>query len=678
MEFTQISDFKEYVLALFENVENHIFFISSSDAHVPQNCRKHKLELLKTLGLKTDLQNTYRYSFLAVIDSGEVKIEQCSENEKLSVVYEFGDHNAEITSQGFNAMPKTNSPISIAINDVEYAVNQRGLNIVVWDKTEDCVIDSVVFDTFGADNITRMPIKYDIKSLCNAYKLVCEMSIYSSELANKYNKIISGDKLHASDHLEYLSENGIFLAKTAELINNGVTVIAFEHTTVNELTNPIEWEKICRINNINGYLKQNLDKYFEISGMSKIYSKEVFDNILRNPLYSRKVKNYNQYVECKSEYVNVDSFGQRPTESLPEAPYKTIYIFGNSIGNTWEMADCHTLTNQLQELVKDKYRVVNHSIAGTGFDNAGQKMLDIEFETGDVAIFIWSKGSYSTVKNDLIHIGIPMIGLFSSFNAPHLDEIFFDWQHPNPNGYKIIANVMNEKIRQCTATMQNVRNNKMFTFPRKTHKQSSAPEELKEWLKEISGLRPRTGGIVMNCNPFTLGHRYLIEQSAAKVDKLFIFVVEEDKSIFPFADRIELVRRGTEDLPNVTVLPSGSYIISSLTFTDYFEKSEHQERVIDPSMDVEIFGEHIAPTLGITVRFAGEEPLDNITRQYNEAMARILPRYNVEFEVIPRKEQDGEVISASRVRKLLGDKDFDAISRIVPSTTLDYLKKHYT
>lgn len=134
------------------------------------------------------------------------------------------------------------------------------------------------------------------------------------------------------------------------------------------------------------------------------------------------------------------------------------------------------------------------------------------------------------------------------------------------------------------------------------------------------------------------------------------------------------MRRGTADLKNITVLPSGKYIISSLTFTAYFEKSEHQDRVIDPSMDVELFGTYIAPALGITVRFAGEEPLDNITRQYNETMAKILPRYGIEFEEIPRKEQDGEVISASRVRKLLKTKDFAEIAKIVPPTTLEYLK----
>ncbi len=198
--------------------------------------------------------------------------------------------------------------------------------------------------------------------------------------------------------------------------------------------------------------------------------------------------------------------------------------------------------------------------------------------------------------------------------------------------------------------------------------------QLDSYLEEIAPLRPKIGSIVMNCNPFTLGHRYLVEYAAARCSQLFIFVVEEDRSDFPFADRIELVQQGTSDIGNVTVLPSGRFIISSLTFVDYFGKSEMQDRVVDPSMDVQLFCKHIAPKLGINVRFAGEEPLDNITRQYNEAMQRILPQHGVDFEVIPRKELDGDVISASRVRKMLETKDFDAIAKLVPETTLAYLK----
>jgi [citrate (pro-3S)-lyase] ligase len=181
----------------------------------------------------------------------------------------------------------------------------------------------------------------------------------------------------------------------------------------------------------------------------------------------------------------------------------------------------------------------------------------------------------------------------------------------------------------------------------------------------------------MNCNPFTLGHRYLIETAASECVHLYIFVVEEDKSEFKFADRIELVRKGTADLQNITILPSGKYIISQLTFTDYFGKSELQDKIIDTSFDVKLFAEKIAPVLGITTRFAGEEPLDNITRQYNASMERILPQYGLEFKVIPRKELDSHPISASRVRQLLKEENFNEIARLVPLTTLEYLVENF-
>ncbi len=74
----------------------------------------------------------------------------------------------------------------------------------------------------------------------------------------------------------------------------------------------------------------------------------------------------------------------------------------------------------------------------------------------------------------------------------------------------------------------------------------------------------------MNCNPFTLGHRYLIETCAEKCDMLIVFVVQEDKSYFLFEDRLSLVQEGCSDLENVCVTGSGEFILSSLTFSEYF------------------------------------------------------------------------------------------------------------
>jgi [citrate (pro-3S)-lyase] ligase len=151
-------------------------------------------------------------------------------------------------------------------------------------------------------------------------------------------------------------------------------------------------------------------------------------------------------------------------------------------------------------------------------------------------------------------------------------------------------------------------------------------------------------------------------------------VVEEDKSIFPFADRLELVRKGTEIFGDkIHVTPSGKFIISSFTFPGYFAKTE-AIKPADTTADVVIFGSVIAPELGITRRFAGEEPLDIVTNGYNKMMLHLLPDMGVRMTVIQRKEEGGGVISASRVRKHLEAGEFDAIKKMVPATTLEYLK----
>jgi len=155
-------------------------------------------------------------------------------------------------------------------------------------------------------------------------------------------------------------------------------------------------------------------------------------------------------------------------------------------------------------------------------------------------------------------------------------------------------------------------------------------------------------------------------------------VLEEDKSEFSFVDRYKLVKKNTEQLKNVTVLPSGKFIISSVTFDGYFYKNEISEKQADKqdvSLDLLIFAAAIAPALNIKIRFVGQEPLDPVTRHYNEEMKKILPEYGCEVIEIPRLEKNGKTVSASFVRKLLKEKNFEEIKKIVPQTTLEYLRK---
>jgi [citrate (pro-3S)-lyase] ligase len=202
---------------------------------------------------------------------------------------------------------------------------------------------------------------------------------------------------------------------------------------------------------------------------------------------------------------------------------------------------------------------------------------------------------------------------------------------------------------------------------------------MKQWLAKMrknafitSGT---SGAIVMNANPFTWGHYHLVEYALRNVDCLYIFVVQEDKSLFSFEERIQLVRVGVNVFgDSVQVVPSGKFIISSLSFPGYFSKEEILEDT-DSTADILIFGSIIAPELHITHRFTGEEPTDIVTKNYNDAMWFLLPDMGITMHTIPRKTLDGKNISASSVRAAMKDNNMQLIKSLVPQTTYNYLMK---
>jgi len=184
------------------------------------------------------------------------------------------------------------------------------------------------------------------------------------------------------------------------------------------------------------------------------------------------------------------------------------------------------------------------------------------------------------------------------------------------------------------------------------------------------------GAAVMNCNPFTKGHRYLIETAAKECDRLYVFVLSEDKSEFPAKDRLEMVKLGTADLPNVTVLPTGPYLISSATFPTYFLKEREKAETIHCLLDIEVFCNYYAPKFHITRRYVGTEPLSQMTDQYNSALKQHLPGRGITLREIPRLEQAGTPVSASAVRQHLREKHFEFLEQLLPKTTYEYLKTH--
>ena len=195
------------------------------------------------------------------------------------------------------------------------------------------------------------------------------------------------------------------------------------------------------------------------------------------------------------------------------------------------------------------------------------------------------------------------------------------------------------------------------------------------YLKALE--KTKTGGVsgalVMNANPFTLGHQYLVETAAAQCDTLHLFVLSEDASLVPFTVRKKLVQAGVAHIPNVVLHDSGPYIISSATFPSYFLKDAAAVIEGHARLDLAVFTK-IARALNVTKRFVGEEPTSQVTGLYNEIMARELPKAGIECHVVPRKQAAGQAISASTVRLALQKGDWETLKTLVPQTTLDYFQ----
>ncbi len=216
----------------------------------------------------------------------------------------------------------------------------------------------------------------------------------------------------------------------------------------------------------------------------------------------------------------------------------------------------------------------------------------------------------------------------------------------------------------------------VFMENRKTGFQNYLRTFAKDALPE--GLTAETptkkiAALVMNANPFTLGHQYLVEKAADENDLLHLFIVSEDASLVPFKIRKQLVMKGTAHLKNICYHDSGPYIISNATFPSYFQKDENAVIESHAMLDLTVFTQ-IAKVLGITRRYVGEEPTSLVTGIYNRIMSEKLPEQGIECIVVPRKTCEDTPISASNVRLALQNGDYDTLSKLVPQTTLDYFK----
>lgn len=430
--------------------------------------------------------------------------------------------------------------------------------------------------------------------------------------------------------------------------------------------------------------------FMNVPNLHKLYSyddvEERFKAICKES-YVGKVRtvenNLLLHEEQRGRYINIDN-GLRITSNQPKEYIGTIYIYGLCTVFGSYVEDKHTIPSWIQKKLNENtilYRVVN---LGNVLPINLQRFFDsIELKENDLLVCLASFTTPRFLKE------VKAIDITKKFEERKCSmqnkDCFVDLlSHPGEYGSKIYADVMFDEIAKCLNVSEEIkiRKNNIYALLNKDMSDMELLYGFESYLKEIhkfDSCIPTSakciGAIVMNCNPFTKGHRFLIEYAAKSVDFLYVFVVEEDRSFFKFEDRLEMVRRGTKDLPNVAVIRSGKMILSNITFSAYFTKEEKiaYQTKIPPTTDLRIFAQYVAEEFRIMVRFVGEEPNDVVTRQYNECMKEMLPQFGIQVVEIQRKEEDGEVISASRVREYYKANNVEEVEKLVPQTTLEFL-----
>lgn len=442
-----------------------------------------------------------------------------------------------------------------------------------------------------------------------------------------------------------------------ELQNKGVFVLLFDFKENSNQFLASLHEKLRKREEKYVVLGSKVPEPLEESFFGELYCEAYKAQKFPLPLSFHTKSGISYLNDMETELAHIKN-GERLTVNQPEQYDRCIYLYGPCVVTGSYVSDQYTIPSLLQDEINRAgipCKVVNRGIPGVYF--GAERVQSDAFKRGDIIVL----DNMNTLVEDF-----PLLNLTDALEKHNASEDWFtnDLRHCNHKANEVYAHAIYEELRPVLQRPAEER----------------TPAEVNLDYIDLSYLRhffsgfghagfETVGSIVMNCNPFTLGHRFLIEEALKAVDFLIIFVVEEDESLFSFQERFTMVCRGTSDLDRVKVVPSGRYILSKNTFPEYFQKISDEDLKKNTEDDITLFAEKIAPRLGITHRFVGEEREDDVTKAYNEAMKRILPLYGIRVVEIPRKTSGQSAISASRVRQCLSMNRVDELDELVPAST---------
>ncbi len=449
-----------------------------------------------------------------------------------------------------------------------------------------------------------------------------------------------------------------------ELYNKGVNIVALtlDITPYYEKLIESNQDKFLKAGNEFDYIlpEAGYKDFFD-----DLYSAAYADEIMQLPIKVEYNGGILSLKDSESQYYNVTN-GERMTVGQPEKYDRSVYFVGPCYIYGHYVEDKNTIASIMQRYLCEAgraVRCVNYGAVGMylGY-NCLPKIAEIPLRKGDVLVIDRPSKEIKGVKY------IDVSSIMEKYNV-NIAWMVDNPLHCNHKINELYADAIFEAIEPI--------------LMKKMQEQGELIEKEENYIQILYLQRyfagcnlaqyHRVGAIVMNCNPFTYGHRYLIEEALKSVDFLIIFVVEEDKSSFSYIERVSMVREGCTDLENVMVVPSGPFILSQMSFPEYFIKETSEDLMRHTEQDIRIFAEKIAPQLRIQCRFVGEEPEDEVTKQYNVAMKKVLPQYGVDLIEIPRKMVNGKPISASLVREYIEKGSIDQLAELVPVTTRTFL-----
>lgn len=599
-----------------------------------------------------------------------------NDNKILFEMYKTDDSHLNIDNERFNQLYANNKKIA------DYFSNYSNHEIYILGKNNRSLYNYLILNTNL--QVTK------IENLLNCSELVKNNAlIIDTDIDMIENRKLYLNHLMITDSIAELSYHSInYICDEAEYLYF-INLVCKEKikTKFYEFQMPNTLEKLT----FSEKLRISFDKHYryyynnyksdrEIYEITKKVFKSSFSDEFidsRNSMPATILKNGICFLQESNNKYCSSVNGLRYTDNVKLEKSNKINFFGVCLVFGALVDDNNTIPSLAHKMLVKKgfhYNAYNYGARAISFYENIRVFDTLTINENDLNIFVVSPEEAKKLSKN----GVIIKKLSLALNNSDIKDYFLgEPVHCNAEANEVITKFIIEDINK---DLTNVKTDKIVKQENKNECISGIMNtQLKKFLLELKKVKKgdNNGAVMMNCNPFTNGHLQLIEYASKSIDTLYVFVVQEDRSKFKFVDRLKMVQKGCKHLKNVVVLGSGTLFGSFITFSAYFEKDVNNNVQVDPSLDIDIFGKYVAPTLNIKKRFAGEELNDKVTNEYNNCLSRALPKFNIELEIVPRFKYEDELISAKSVRKYVEERNMEMLKMIVPNSTYEVITEKY-